>query len=93
VDKMQPEGTYCQSCGMPLSKPEDYGSEANNSPSNKYCTYCYQNGVFTGPEMTLEEMIEVSAKGWSDQDPNVSLEQARTQMKQFLPYLERWRKN
>jgi len=88
---MQPEGTFCQSCGMPLNKPEDHGTEANGSQSKKYCAYCYQTGEFTGPEMTLDEMIEISAKGWSDQDPDVSLEQARAQVKQILPHLERWR--
>jgi hypothetical protein len=86
-----PEGTFCQSCGMPLNKPEDHGTEANGSQSKKYCAYCYQTGEFREPEMTLDEMIEISAKGWSDQDPDVSLEQARTQMKQILPHLERWR--
>lgn len=89
---MQPEGTFCQSCGMPLIKKEDHGTEADGSQSEKYCTYCYQNGKFTGPEITLDEMIEISAKGWSDQDANVSLEQARAQLKQMLPYLEGWRK-
>jgi hypothetical protein len=88
---MHPEGSFCQSCGMPLHKPEDHGTEANGSQSKKYCAYCYQTGEFREPEMTLDEMIEISAKGWSDQDPDVSLEQARTQMKQILPHLERWR--
>jgi hypothetical protein len=83
---------YCQSCGMPLTKPEDHGTEIKGSKSEKYCHYCFQNGKFTA-DMSLEEMIEISAKGWSDQDPNVSLEHARAQMKQMLPYLERWRKN
>jgi hypothetical protein len=48
-------------------------------------------GEFTGPKTTFDEMIEISAKGWSDQDPDVSLEQARAQVKQILPHLERWR--
>lgn len=91
VNHMQPEGTFCQSCGMPLNKPEDHGTEANGSQSKKYCAYCYQTGEFREPERTLDEMIEISAKGFSDQDPDVSLEQARTQMKQILPHLERWR--
>jgi hypothetical protein len=42
--------------------------------------------------MTLGEMIEVSAKGWSDQDPNITYMQAKAQMEQIIPYLERWRK-
>ena len=92
VIQMQPEGTFCQSCGMPLNVLEDYGTEAGGSQSKKYCTYCYQKGEFTGPETTLDEMIETSSKGWSEQDPNITLKQARTQMKQLLPHLERWRK-
>ncbi|MGD2251069.1 MAG: zinc ribbon domain-containing protein [Candidatus Methanofastidiosia archaeon] len=88
---MQPEGPFCQSCGMPLQTPEDFGTEADNSKSEKYCRYCYQNGEFTYPDITLEEMIEFSAKGWSDQDQNVTLEHERAQLKEFLPHLERWR--
>jgi hypothetical protein len=88
---MQPEGPFCQSCGMPLQTPEDFGTEPDGSKSEKYCTYCYQNGEYTYPDITLEEMIEFSAKGWSDQDQNVTLEQARTQLKEILPHLERWR--
>jgi hypothetical protein len=89
---MQAEGPFCQSCGMPMSQPEHFGSEADGSKSNKFCIYCYKDGRFTHPDATLEQMIEISAKGWSDQDPNISYEQAKTQMAQILPHLERWRK-
>lgn len=38
----------CQSCGMPLSKdPQGGGTNAEGSKSEKYCSYCYQNGKFT----------------------------------------------
>jgi hypothetical protein len=77
---------------MPLTKSEDHGTEKDGSKNEKYCHYCFQNGKFTS-DMSLDEMIEVSAKGWSDQDQKVSLMQARAQMKHMLPYLERWRKN
>jgi hypothetical protein len=76
---------------MPLTKLEDFGTEVDGPPSNTYCTYCYQNGAFTVPNTTLEEMIELSAKGWSDADPNITYDQAKVQMKQVLPYLARWR--
>jgi hypothetical protein len=89
---MQPEGPFCQSCGMPLSRAELFGSEADGSKSESYCIYCYKNGKFTQPDATLEQMIEISAKGWSDQDPNVTFEQAKAQMSQILPHLERWRR-
>ena len=77
---------------MPMSQPEQFGSEADGSKSNKFCIYCYKDGRFTQSDATLEQMIEISAKGWSDQDPNVTYEQAKTQMAQILPHLERWRK-
>ena len=47
---------YCQSCSMPLNKPELLGTEKDGSKSKEYCTYCYQNGSFVNPNMTLEEM-------------------------------------
>jgi hypothetical protein len=36
-------------------------------------------------------MIELSARGWSDNDPNLTYEQAKAQMTEILPHLERWR--
>ena len=87
---MQPSGPFCQSCGMPLSQPELFGTETDGSKSEKYCVYCYKDGVFTQPNASLEQMIEISAKGWAEQDPKVSFEEAKVQMSQILPKLERW---
>lgn len=39
---------FCQSCAMPLEHdPQHGGTEADGSRSEKYCSYCYQNGAFT----------------------------------------------
>ena len=47
----------CQSCGMPLkSDPQGGGSERNGTKSDIYCSYCYQNGKFTQPNLTVEQM-------------------------------------
>jgi hypothetical protein len=47
----------CQSCGMPLSKDElGGGTEIDGTKSSKFCSHCYQNGVFTEPSITMEEM-------------------------------------
>ncbi len=47
----------CQSCGMPLSKDEKGGgTEADGSKSIKYCSYCYEQGNFTNPDITMDEM-------------------------------------
>ena len=91
MNSEQPQGPFCQSCSMPISQPDLPGTETDGSKSEEYCIYCYRDGEFTQPDATLEQMIEISAKGWSDQDPSVTYEQAKTQMEKVLPYLERWR--
>ncbi|WP_368041489.1 zinc ribbon domain-containing protein [Clostridium sp. 001] len=50
---------YCQSCGMPMSE-ELYGTERNNKKNQEYCIYCYENGDFKQPDLTMEQMIEAS---------------------------------
>lgn len=50
-------GSRCQSCGMPLKQdPKGGGREADGSVSGEYCSYCYQDGAFTQPEMTAQQM-------------------------------------
>lgn len=47
----------CQSCGMPLSRDEKGGgTEANGKKSSMYCSHCYENGKFTLPNITADEM-------------------------------------
>lgn len=48
---------YCQSCGMPLKKDEKGGgTNADGSKSAMYCSRCYENGAFTNPNMSAQEM-------------------------------------
>ena len=47
---------FCQSCSMPLDNPGLLGTEEDNSPSFEFCKYWYQNGEFTSPGLTLDEM-------------------------------------
>lgn len=47
----------CQSCGMPLKvDPNGGGTNAGGTLSKEYCSYCYVNGAFVNPDMTMEEM-------------------------------------
>ena len=47
----------CQSCGMPLKQdPKGGGSNTDGSTSTMYCSYCYENGEFTEPDFTAEQM-------------------------------------
>lgn len=50
---MNPKGK-CQSCGMPLkADPKGGGTRADGSVSTDYCSYCYADGKFISPGMTL----------------------------------------
>ena len=42
---------------MPLKKDTNGGGTENDgSKSEKYCSYCYENGKFINPDITVEEM-------------------------------------
>lgn len=47
----------CQSCGMPLKQdPKSGGTNADGTQSKVYCSYCYADGRFTQPGMSVDEM-------------------------------------
>lgn len=78
----------CQSCGMPLKNGEEAGTEVNGDKSTMYCKFCYQNGVLTQPDITLEEMKKVvddalKGKRW--------IKPLRWLAVMQLPSLERWK--
>ena len=37
---------FCQSCGMPLMRTEDCGTNADGSTNFDYCQFCYKDGQF-----------------------------------------------
>jgi hypothetical protein len=53
--------TFCQSCYMPITT--DFGTEKDGKLSKEYCSYCYQNGKWTSPDITFDEIIELGKKG------------------------------
>jgi NAD-dependent SIR2 family protein deacetylase len=81
---------YCQSCGMPLSSEKLLGSEKDGSKSAEYCLYCYENGAFTAPDITMEQMIEVCVPHMTAY--GMKEEEARNLMNNALPQLKRWKK-
>lgn len=80
---------YCQSCAMPMTTPEQYGTEADGTPSKEYCCYCRKNGAFV-QDCTMEEMVEFCLQ----YGPAASMdkEQARKQMSEYFSTLKRWQK-
>lgn len=80
----------CQSCAMPLTKPEDYGTNSDGSKNEDYCAYCYKDGAFV-QDCTLDEMIATCAKFASSFVPPVSEDEAKKQLGAVLPTLKRWK--
>ena len=52
---------FCNSCGRPMGR-NDYGTNEDGSPNMDYCKDCFQNGEFTEPDITINEMIIRHAK-------------------------------
>lgn len=80
---------FCQSCSMPLEYKNDFGTNADGSLNHEYCQYCYQKGQFTDPEMTMEEMIELTVRIMEEKRMSSELIE---QTKEYIPMLKRWRR-
>jgi len=81
---------FCQSCGMPMTQEEQYGTEKDGSKNPEYCCYCYQNGAFTA-DCTMEQMIDFCLDYEKDSGMYEDREQARAAMLEWFPTLKRWR--
>lgn len=87
------ERKFCQCCAMPLDKPEDQGTETDGTLSGDYCRYCYQNGAFTAPDATMDDIIAFNLKFNAENGhPFGPQEEAEKMMRGWFPTLKRWRK-
>ena len=86
---------FCQSCGMPLTKNEDCGTNADGCTNYDYCRYCYKAGRFL-QECTMDEMIEHCAQFVDEVNKQMpkpmTKEEYKQMMRGFFPMLKRWRK-
>ena len=79
---------HCQSCYMPMAKPEDFGKEADGSPNPDYCVHCYENGDFSW-KCSFEEAVEGNIQFWRE-DGDEGDEPARARIMEVFPKLKRW---
>ena len=84
-----PKGPFCQSCGMPLEKAEDFSTNADGYRNNDYCHYCFQNGAFTEPDISMQGMIG-KCVGIMTQQGIMPETQAKAMMTEVIPKLKRW---
>ena len=88
VDR-SPRGPFCQSCSMPMEKPDDFGTDAAGFRMNDYCKFCFKAGAFTEPAMTKEQMIERVGRLLVER-VRMPEEQAVAMANEFVPKLKRW---
>jgi len=79
----------CQSCGMPMESPEDFGTDADGKKSKEYCQYCWQDGTFTS-DVDLAEFIEMQV-AIAVEKMGMEESEAREVAQTTLPELNRWR--
>lgn len=75
---------------MPLMDRAFVGTNADGTPKEDYCQFCFQKGAFTEPELTLEEMVEKSIHFMST-NLGYAKEEAERLSREVIPGLRRWR--
>ena len=88
---MESQGPLCQSCAMPMTDRRLHGTNADGVASDEYCRYCFQNGAFTEPDITLRAMMD-KCVGIIVQKNVMPEEDARKVMARTLPHLKRWKR-
>ena len=75
---------------MPLEKSEDFGTNSDGSRNIGYCCFCFKNGDFTKPDLTMEQMID-KLVGFADK-MQITQAQAKELAQTVIPRLKRWQK-
>lgn len=83
-----PHKERCQSCGMPVGAGF-FGTNTDGGDNHEYCQLCFQGGVFTKPDLTMEGMIALSIDHMVD-ELGFSEDGAMEIVHSVIPALKRW---
>ena len=70
----------CESCGMPMLQPEDYGA-------SRYCKYCAPDGKLRSRAEVREGWINVVIKM-----ENITREEAEKKVDEVMPKMPAWKR-
>jgi hypothetical protein len=87
---MEAKGLICQSCGMPMQKDEDFGTDADGTKNGEFCHFCFKDGGFIDEGITMEQKIDKLVNIAVSQ-MNMTEAKARAQATEIIPTLKRWR--
>ncbi len=82
-----PRRLICQCCGMPL-EDSIISHEADGTPNEDYCQWCYADGTYTYSDM--DDLIDVCVTHMVSE--SFTEEQARAYLTQTLPHLDYWKR-
>ncbi|MCK6139396.1 zinc ribbon domain-containing protein [Slackia exigua] len=88
--EMPPEGSFCQACGMYLTRDEDRAALPDGSFAEDWCHWCGNEGEHTRG-MTMEDMIELCAPNMVESGAFATIDEAVSLLGAVLPNLKRWR--
>ena len=84
------EKARCQSCGMPVDESSgNFGTESDGSASTEYCSFCYQDGLFTNPDQTVDGMV-ASSVDFMTANLGYSVDEATDLSDGVIRKLRRW---
>ena len=83
---------FCQSCAMPLSGDELFGTNGDGSKNEDYCKYCFKDGEFTS-DMSMEEMMNFCVEKMIEVHPEIDKSEAKSMMGEVFPKLKTWQKD
>lgn len=78
----------CQSCGMPVG-PGFYGTNKDSSENHEFCKFCFKQGRFTEPDITMDTMIARAIDNMIN-ELHLSKEKANEFAYMVIPKLNRW---
>jgi DNA-binding XRE family transcriptional regulator len=79
----------CQCCTYPLSKPDELGTNADGTWNTDYCIYCYKDGAWVDPNLTVQGVIDYTVPFMTS--PSMTAKKARKKLEAWVPTLKRWR--
>ena len=78
----------CQSCSMPITKIEEFGTNKDGSRNEDYCIYCCKGGGFID-KVSMKEYIEMNIP-FAEQ-AGMTEKQMREHCEKVFPTLKRWK--
>ena len=80
----------CQSCGVPLANNQILGTQEDGAKNNEYCIFCFKEGNFTEPNITMEAIINKCTNILASKS-EIPKENIQKIMQVIIPQLKRWK--